>query len=70
MKDMSEEEIAEVQELTKQRKSEAMRKIDKAIVATIVVLLLACAGCASNPDAAGQALSGVLMGIGQGLSGL
>lgn len=33
-------------------------------------LLIACAGCASNPDAAGQALSGVLMGIGQGLSGL
>ena len=47
-----------------------MRKINKAIVATIVVLLLACAGCASNHDAAGQALSGVLMGIGQGLSGL
>lgn len=33
-------------------------------------LLLVCAGCASNPDAAGHALSGVLMGIGQGLSGL
>lgn len=47
-----------------------MRKRDRAIIATIVVLLLACAGCASNPDAAGQVLSGVLMGIGTGLSGL
>lgn len=33
-------------------------------------LLLVCGGCANNPDAAGQVLSGVLMGIGQGLSGL
>lgn len=47
-----------------------MRKLDKAIIATIVVLLLACAGSAGNPDAAGQVLSGVLMGIGTGLSGL
>ena len=47
-----------------------MRKRDKAIIATIVALLLACAGCASNPDAAGQVISGVLMGIGTGLSGL
>lgn len=36
----------------------------------VVVLLPVCAGCSSNPDAAGQVLSGVLMGIGQGLSGL
>ena len=36
----------------------------------IGTLLIACAGCASNLDGAGQALSGVLMGIGQGLSGL
>lgn len=50
-----------------------MRKIDKAIAVTIVALLLTPAGCASNPnasDAAGQVLSGVLMGIGTGLSGL
>jgi hypothetical protein len=47
-----------------------MRKIDKAIAATIAALLLASAGCASNPNAAGQVLSGVLMGIGTGLSGL
>lgn len=40
------------------------------IVVVLGALLIACAGCASNPDAAGQALSGVLMGIGQGLSGL
>ena len=33
-------------------------------------ILLVCGGCANNPDAAGQVLSGVLMGIGQGLSGL
>lgn len=33
-------------------------------------LLLVCSGCASNPDAAGQVLSDVLMGVGQGLSGL
>ena len=36
----------------------------------IGTLLLVCSGCASNPDAAGQALSGVLMGVGTGLSGL
>lgn len=35
-----------------------------------IAFLMACAGCASNPDAGGQILSGVLMGIGQGLSGL
>ncbi len=40
------------------------------LVAILLASLIACAGCASNPDAAGQALSGVLMGIGQGLSGL
>ena len=43
------------------------------LFAAICVLLLACAGCASNPNAsntAGQVLSGVLMGIGTGLSGL
>ena len=47
-----------------------MKRLDKAVVATLVVVLLACAGCASNPDAAGQVLSGVLMGVGTGLSGL
>ena len=47
-----------------------MRKQDKAIAVTIVVLLLVCVGCASNPDAVGQVVSGVLMGIGTGLSGL
>jgi len=40
------------------------------IVLLLSAFLIACSGCASNPDAAGQALSGVLMGIGQGLSGL
>lgn len=40
------------------------------IVIILAAILIACAGCASNPDAAGQALSGALMGIGQGLSGL
>ena len=33
-------------------------------------LLLACSGCASNPNAGGEVVSGVLMGIGTGLSGL
>ena len=47
-----------------------MERLNKAVVATLVVVLLVCAGCASNPDAAGQVLSGVLMGIGTGLSGL
>ena len=36
----------------------------------IIILLLASGGCVSNPNDAGQVLSGVLMGIGQGLSGL
>ena len=47
-----------------------MKRLDKVIVATLVVVLLACAGCASNPHTAGQVLSGILMGIGTGLSGL
>ena len=29
-----------------------------------------CSGCASNPDVAGQVLSGILVGIGTGLSAL
>jgi len=47
-----------------------MKRLTKAAVATLVVVLLACAGCASSPDAAGQVLSGVLMGVGTGLSSL
>lgn len=47
-----------------------MKRLNNAVVATLVVVLLTCAGCASNPDAAGQVLSGVLMGVGTGLSGL
>ena len=38
-----------------------------------LVLLILCellGGCASNPGAGGEVLSGVLMGIGTGLSGL
>ena len=42
----------------------------RVIVLILGALLIVCAGCASNPDAAGQALSGVLLVIGQGLSGL
>ena len=38
--------------------------------AAIIVFLLLCSGCASNSGAGGEVLSGVLMGIGQGLSGL
>ena len=40
------------------------------LLIVLVVLLFTVAGCVSNPDAAGQVLSGVLMGIGTGLSGL
>lgn len=47
-----------------------MNKLNNAFIAILVVVLLACAGCASNPDAAGQVLPGVLMGVGTGLSGL
>ena len=47
-----------------------MKRLNKAVVATLIATLLACTGCASNPDAAGQVLSGALMGIGAGLSGL
>lgn len=35
-----------------------------------IALLLACSGCASNSGTGGQVVSGILMGIGQGLSGL
>lgn len=35
-----------------------------------ILCLSACSGCASIPDVGGQVLSGVLMGIGAGLSGL
>lgn len=47
---------------------EAMRT--NLLLIVLVVLLFTVAGCASNPDAAGQVLSGVLMGIGTGLSSL
>lgn len=50
------------------RKKKAMKKT--LLFAIISTLLIGIVGCASNSDAAGQALSGVLMGIGQGLSGL
>ncbi len=39
----------------------------------IISILILCGlfgGCASNPGAGGEVLSGVLMGIGTGLSGL
>ena len=47
-----------------------MKRLDKAVVATLVVVLLACAGCASNPNVGGEVVPGVLTGIGTGLSGL
>ena len=40
------------------------------IVLILGALLIVCAGCASNPNAGGEVVSGILMGIGQGLSGL
>ena len=47
-----------------------MIELNEAVVATLVVVLLACAGCASNPNVGGEVVSGILMGIGTGLSGL
>lgn len=47
-----------------------MTELNKAIIATLVVVLFACAGCASNPNGGGEVISGILMGIGTGLSGL
>ena len=47
-----------------------MKRLENSVVATLVVLLLACAGCASNPNVGGEVVSGILMGIGTGLSGL
>ena len=38
--------------------------------AALGALMCACAGCASSSGSGGEVLSGVLMGIGQGLSGL
>ena len=40
------------------------------LLVLIGVLMLACSGCASNSNAGGEVVSGVLMGIGTGLSGL
>lgn len=39
-------------------------------IGIFVAYLTVCSGCASNPDMAGQVISGVLTGIGAGLSGL
>ncbi len=36
----------------------------------LLVLGVLLGGCANNPSAGGEVLSGVLMGIGTGLSGL
>ena len=47
-----------------------MKRLNNAVVATLVVVLLACAGCAGNPNVGGEVVSGILMGIGTGLSGL
>jgi CO/xanthine dehydrogenase Mo-binding subunit len=47
-----------------------VKGLNKAVAATLVGVLLACAVCVNNPDAAGQVLSGFLMGIGTELSGL
>ena len=47
-----------------------MKKLNNAFVATLVFVLLVCAVCASNPHVGGEVVSGILMGIGTGLSGL
>lgn len=40
------------------------------VLIAIGLLVGVCAGCASNSGTGGQVVSGILMGIGQGLSGL
>ena len=40
------------------------------LLVLVGALMLACSGCASNSNAGGEVVSGVLMGIGTGLSGL
>ncbi len=50
-----------------------MIRLNKTVFVAVFAALLICTGCASNPNAAnaaGQALPGILMGIGAGLSGL
>ena len=49
---------------------DVMTELNKAVVATFIVVLFACAGCASNPTVGDEVVSGILMGIGTGLSGL
>ena len=48
--------------------SNAMQIVLRSILFIILCGLLG--GCASNPGTGGEVLSGVLMGIGTGLSGL
>jgi hypothetical protein len=47
-------------------------KIMKTHILLVIIgsLLFVCSGCASNPNAGGEVVSSVLMGIGTGLSGL
>ena len=47
-----------------------MKRLENSVVATLVIVLLACAGCARNPNVGGEVVSGILMGIGTGLPGL
>lgn len=44
--------------------------IRQVCIALSIFVVLAFSGCASNSGTGGQVVSGILMGIGQGLSGL
>ena len=52
------------------KKRDVMIELNKAVVATLVVVLLSCVGCASDTNGGGEVVSSVLMGIGTGLSSL
>jgi len=54
--------------MTKRLSSNVLRIVLRSISLFILCGLLG--GCASNPGTGGEVLSGVLMGIGTGLSGL
>ena len=53
-------------------KTRVLSNVLHAVLRSLLLLVLGdlFGGCASNPGAGGEVLSGVLMGIGTGLSGL
>lgn len=53
-------------------KTRVPSNVQQGVLRSLLLLVLGglLGGCASNPGAGGEVLSGVLMGIGTGLSGL